>query len=550
MRLTATFIALAALAALPASAQTPPTPTLHVTSRETVVDITVTDAKGQPVHGLKQSDFTIKEDGKPQSIRSFAEFGRATPTAPQTPPKLPPNVYTNLQPPPTSGAVNIFLLDFVNSAPDCDGPTPPPGLICRAQALEMQRLMKQQVMKYLHNMPSGTRAAVIAMAWPASLRILQAVTADPALLSAAVDSLNYSTEPISKGLNKIPMTLESMNQLASVAAQIKGRKNLIWFTYGLAPMTEPEICNCRDLPDQFLRAFSNLTAARVTVYPVGARGVYIDGPKTAMAEVMSLENIAEAGGGLAYHDSNDLETGIAKAIANGSDYYTLSYVPPGTQYDGRHHSIDVKLNLDPAQPGLHLTYRNYYYAEDPAKMLPPPGLSLLTTPPAASAADRKAATNFAMSRNMPTSTQLLFDVKIEPSTEPPKPTDPPIMGMLDPKLAALSSRGAKPLTRYALLYLVPVQQIAFADGPDGTHIGSLDFDIAAYDTQGKLLTSLSQTMKLPLTADEYRQFTRTPFQFFQQLDLPPGQLFLRIGVFDGASNKTGTLEIPLTVPKP
>jgi hypothetical protein len=30
---------------------------------------------------------------------------------------------------------------------------------------------------------------------------------------------------------------------------------------------------------------------------------------------------------------------------------------------------------------------------------------------------------------------------------------------------------------------------------------------------------------------------------------PPGQLFLRIGIFDHTSNKTGTLEIPLTAPK-
>ena len=40
-------------------------------------------------------------------------------------PKLPPNVYTNLQPPPASSAVNILLLDFVNTSP---GHTP--GGLC------------------------------------------------------------------------------------------------------------------------------------------------------------------------------------------------------------------------------------------------------------------------------------------------------------------------------------------------------------------------------------------------------------------------------------
>jgi hypothetical protein len=254
---------------------------------------------------------------------------------------------------------------------------------------------------------------------------------------------------------------------------------------------------------------------------------------------MSLENFAEAGGGVAYHDSNDLVPGITRAIENGSDFYTLTYVPPGTEYDGRHHSIDVKLNLQPAQPGLHLTYRNYYYAEDPAKMLPTPGLALAATP-ASGAGDLHAE----MGRAMPTSTQLLFDVRVQPTTEEPKLNAPRILGVLDPKLKS------KPLTRYDFLFLVPVQQITFANGPDGTHTGSIEFDVAAYDAEGKPVSSVDQTMQFPLSAGEYQQFTKMPFQFFQQLDLPPGQIFLRIGVLDGNSKKLGTLEMPLTVTKP
>jgi hypothetical protein len=56
-------------------------------------------------------------------------------------------------------------------------------------------------------------------------------------------------------------------------------------------------------------------------------------------------------------------------------------------------------------------------------------------------------------------------------------------------------------------------------------------------------------MRLPLTTDEYQQFLQTPFKFFQQLDLPPGQLFLRTGVKDAVSNKLGTLEVPITPAK-
>jgi hypothetical protein len=249
-----------------------------------------------------------------------------------------------------------------------------------------------------------------------------------------------------------------------------------------------------------------------------------------------MEAVAEATGGSAYHMNNDLKAGIAKAIDTGSQYYTLSYVPPGSEYDGRHHTI--KLETD--KPGLHLTYRDEYYAEDPAKMTPTPGLTLATTAvPQVKAGDMRAA----MGRAMPTSSDILFDVQVKPSDEPAKPSDPPIFGVLDVKFKA------KPLTRYGFQYVLPGRQIAFATTPDGTRKGSLEFDIAAYDSDGKLVTSLSQSINLPLTGDQAQQLAKGPFRFFQQLDLPPGEIFVRIGVLDRTSNKVGTVEIPVTVPK-
>jgi len=51
-------------------------PTLHVYSRETIVDVLVTDDKGQPVRGLTRSDFTVEEDGNAQPIRGFREYDK------------------------------------------------------------------------------------------------------------------------------------------------------------------------------------------------------------------------------------------------------------------------------------------------------------------------------------------------------------------------------------------------------------------------------------------------------------------------------------------
>src|ERR1035441_6826634 len=88
--------------------QTSTAPTLQVYSREVIVDVTVTDDQGKPVHGLAQSDFTIEENGHPQSIRSFHEFGTRNDSVAAAP-KLPPNTYTNTHSMPASGPVNIIL---------------------------------------------------------------------------------------------------------------------------------------------------------------------------------------------------------------------------------------------------------------------------------------------------------------------------------------------------------------------------------------------------------------------------------------------------------
>src|SRR5579864_1893005 len=86
--------------------------TFKATSRIVVEDIVVTDSKGHPVKGLRQQDFQLVEDGKPQRIRAFEEYpteipGPVTPptaTAPesktaetsnQSSSPLGPNIFTN-----------------------------------------------------------------------------------------------------------------------------------------------------------------------------------------------------------------------------------------------------------------------------------------------------------------------------------------------------------------------------------------------------------------------------------------------------------------------
>jgi hypothetical protein len=253
-------------------------------------------------------------------------------------------------------------------------------------------------------------------------------------------------------------------------------------------------------------------------------------------ELLGMEAVAEATGGAAFYNTNDLKGAVAKSIANGSNYYSMSYIPPDLNFDGRYHSIDVAVD----RPNVHMAYRRGYNADDILDNVITPSLPLTTSAPEPYGNNMQAS----MMRGVPTSSRVLFDVRVAPSVEPAKPAGPAVLGNLDPKLKD------KPLTRYDVLYFLPTRQITFTEGPGGTRKCSMEFDIAAYDVFGKVITSFSQTVSSPaFTAAQYQQFMQKPFQFFQQLDLPAGEIFLRVGVLDGVSDKVGTLEIPLVVKK-
>ncbi len=564
------------------------TPSIQVVTREVVLDVTVTDDQGNPVHNLKQEDFTVKEDNKPQPVRGFHEYSAETVPPPHP---LPPNIYTNLQPPPASSAVNLVLLDGLNTAPaDATDPT------SVTWSFAIQARVRQEVRKFLQSMPPGTQMSILGLS--RNLRVLQGTTSNSALLSAAVDTMDINmdgralTPPqwCAQQLSRNRATLEAIDQIASSSAAIKGKKNLIWFSTGLPTITDPSVnvqvqCNAGftirgsgvggaafqlleplpDLTPALLKTVSLLAAAEMTVYLINPQatgsianpiGIGIIDPDSRnflqmnAEENLSLESIAEATGGEAYYNTNDLAGAMQKAVDKGANFYSISYIPPSKKYDYGHHNLKVEVD----RPNLHLVYRKTYDNIDPATIKPLPALTLAAAIPAPSAGlqDPEAAKSLmraAMSRNMPLSTGILFDVQVQPSTEPARPNDPPIFGILDPVVAAQTSGNAKFLTRYDFEYIFPARQLTFAPTPEGNQKASLDFDLAAYDAQGKLVTSLSQTIQPTLTPTQQQQLIKSPFRFFQQLDLPPGLLFLRIGILDATANKAGTLEIPLTVPK-
>ena len=503
---------------------TPSTPTIHVYSRETILDVLVTDDKGHPVRGLTRSDFTIAEDGHPQPIRSFNEFSKDAPPTPAL--TLPPNTYTNTSSLPANGPVQVFYFDLPCAA------SYPINTDFVTDTVEGQIFIraKKYIADYLRTMPAGTQAAIFVYRCDYGLRLLQAFTTDGPRAATAVDNLVVlSVGKPPSGATSDPIA--AANQIAAYIAGIRGRKNLIWIGTPLDLMRDgglswavggsPDMIYVHRLMD----TYDTFTREQIAVYPFDPRGVRVG--HSLDFNSLRVEDIATETGGAAIYNTNDFKSAVAKIVNDTSHFYTLSYIPPRPSDDGHYHAIKIAVD----RPGLHLVYRGGYNDEHPA----PPDAVLKIHMNQAS-----------MGLGALPATQLLFDVQIQPSA--PNPSAAARLASASSPRRALSIAGKTPVA-YDLLYKLSQDQIEFAVTPDGIRSGSLEFDLAAYDPYGKLLAVRSQTLKLPLSPEEYREFTETPFQFYLPIDLPPGPITLRAGVFDTTANKSGTIEIPLTVPQ-
>src|ERR1700733_5430923 len=187
-------------------------------------------------------------------------------------------------------------------------------------------------------------------------------------------------------------TLDAINQLARYLAGIPGRKNLIWFSGSFPLDVLPDgtisdpFMTVASSEDEYRETTNLLTHAQVAVYPIDVRGamtspnmdvsqsteIYQDDIKRFGADQIkfhqetALENLtmtrmADDSGGHAFINNNDLVDAVNKAVAAGSHYYTLTYSPTNTNWNGEFRKIQVKLQ----QSGVTLAYRRGYYANDP-----------------------------------------------------------------------------------------------------------------------------------------------------------------------------------------
>ena len=554
-----------------------PVTTIRTSARMVLLDVVVKGSRQEPVHGLKASDFAVEENGRPQVVSSFEEHSAVTlkdAVRLDEMPKQPEGIFTNYLPAPTNGAVNVVLLDALNT-PKAD-----------------QSVVRQQLLEFLNGLPPGSRVAIFGM--NPTVIMLQGFTSDSEVLRNAI--LNYKTQgsPLLKdhtgpqlGLGapnwaasaleemarvnrsaelrfRAQYTLHGLNEIGRYLSVIPGRKNLIWFSASfplqITPSTGGGFGNhFTDLvgsETEFRDTVDLLRRGRIAVYPIDARGLFsstvFDGvtlPDSSLSHMgvlgvmqerdqfeadtaeqqMTMRDLANATGGHAYMNTNNLAAAVISAVESGANFYTLTYVPTDTDVDGKVRRIKVQTSMR----GLSLEYRQAYYASMPEQKGDKAAVRPAGAPDGGDAAERVA-----LMRGAPYPTEVLMRVGIVPLGSPADREE---------KVAPANHPSDKvhgPYCRYSVNFEINARDLTYVKAEDGKIRSDFDLMVIVYAPDGSRVNALETRDSVNGDLQQIRQLLADGIFASEEISVPvSGEYSIRAVVRDQKRNRFGAVEV-------
>lgn len=397
-------------------AQNPPAPQ-HPTFRSGVTlvttDVIVRDAAGRFVPGLTKDNFTVLEEGRPQTIASLTlvHGGRVfTAIAPPPAPAVEGLVLPTAPRPAVTGDAGRVLLIFVDDLHFEPEYSP-----------HVRRLVETLATELLHD---GDLVAVVSSG-PSAIGV--GPTYDRQVIASAVSKirgsgltaaeifrmLETSEGPVDVRARAQIAFSTAYNMVTSLEEVQNRRKAVIYISTGYDFDPFPEGRNSRDRimggrfsdPLRFLidkdnpyfslgtvtadldlyRLMAELTLAanraNATFYTMDPRGLlgivdagqYIDQTewRTFLQKTQStLRFMAEETGGFAVVNDNDFASALKRIDADTSDYYVIGYYSNNAEAGKRVRELDVKVD----RPNVRVWSRNAYSTKTPGKPPAPPPL--------------------------------------------------------------------------------------------------------------------------------------------------------------------------------
>jgi VWFA-related protein len=536
-----------------------PANTLRASVKQVLVDVTVTDEHGNPVHGLSKDDFLVEEDGQMQTMLSFDayNFDKGMDYVPPRLPALSPNTFVDLPDSPERGPLYVLLYDLVNIP------------------IDDQIQARAQLVKFIEDKPAGARVAIFVSS--DGVHLVQGFTSDKRKLLAAVDPDGtgpHVPKVFLMGVNfgqgdKLAASVR-LNSIAQYLSPIAGRKVLIWFASEFPLSLFPSLDDTEEYRNAARKTIELFAENQIAVYPVDTSGVVVAetyappgdagemqggaglssdlrdngmhgaasgggsghggkgaGYSLTFASFRTQDAIAKATGGQAVYSTNNLVGSLEKVTEESGSYYTLAYSPSNMSFDGHLRHIEVKLK----DRKDHLAYRRAYYGANSEAAEKPSG-------------DKLSAM---MEHGAPEFHQLVFEAHVEATGSPARGNRDQMKNI---ELAQRGKDSAKPmkpipLQAYTVDYAVMAKQLR----AEGDSDPQFELAAAAYDADGRILNSITNTTIKSDTAGGHMA-PKDLYRVEQQLDVPLDAKFLRIAARDTRTGKMGAIEIPLPLTSP
>src|SRR6266849_5632208 len=332
---------------------------------------------------------------------------------------------------------------------------------------------------------------------------------------------------------RVAHTADALSAIARYLAGFPGRKVVIWFSASFPlnlSVVDPEDFDVyRTYADRVRNTTNLLSDAQIAIYPVYARGLTgnlisdpsetgrdangrmqltVDAHMNANSKEIferfnkeeSLTKVADETGGRVFLNTNDFDRAIVESVRDSSTFYQVGYYPSHKQWDGKFHTIKVKVAGD----GLVVRHRRGYFATDPEKWRK------------SGAGEMKAA----LEKDSLASTGVLFYARAMPPS-----------GNADVKVE----------------FLVDPHTITFETQSENQHECNLEFQVQAFTPDGKLVKAQVQQAEAPLKPDTFDRIQKNGLPMPVSIKLGPGQYMLHLGVRDNRTGQFGTSELPLSI---